>query len=1025
MVAFTAVLVFLILDIMSVVSAVQGTARVVNYAGLVRGTTQRIVKLADAQLPQGELVAKVDSYIDGLRFGSKELDLVRLDDDAFQAKMAELDGYYDQLVLELSRVEEKGYENTAIIEMSESFFTICDEATHLAEEYSQGRAALLNKLENFAVADIVCLALLALYGAVHAVRLSRFNRRLQSKVYLDEATGLPNKNKCEELLADPTPLAKVDATALCVFDMNNLRTINNNLGHEKGDEYIRSFAVQLAKLASEDCFVGRDGGDEFIAVVRHCDHKLVSELLNVLRAYCDEYSRENPAMPISYAAGYAISSDFESPTMQELFRYADKNMYVDKNRAKMEEASLKRKLDHGILEEVTDRGYRFTDCIYCDAFLEQYRVLRASSNIFLADSGNYNGAVEQIVSEFTLKPATAGPRQTLDLDFLRGKLQTRDDKVELLYERDGHHGRLTVLRLDRCAGDLHHFILGFEPFYGANQTDTMQLVRYYDQMRQSIVEDDNFIDALLDSAIAVYSVDLSHGILERAISLSLENRYPLDVETPCYYGAYCKDRLKFVTPETAENFRMVDSARKLLKRFEAGARQITVEYQERGKNGDFLWLQKNIYMTPGTYFDGSTGEEEPVVKAIIIFKETSAFHEMEHKEKYRLEKALKKVDEESRAKTEFMNRMSHDFRTPINGIIGMLDIIRASGDDPEKVHDCLDKIQVSSDHLRDLVNDVLDMSKLQADDTVFERTPFNIKDVLHDANGLVEAQLKEAGLVHNAHRENLVHCDVVGSPLHVRQILLNLFSNAIKYNKPGGSIDTYVRELSCDGSAVEYEFVIADTGIGMSEEYVTQQLFKPFTQEQFGARTQYMGTGLGMSIVKTLVEKMGGDIVVKSKKGEGTTISYTLTFELAKPGAAKVLNGEDSSHELSLAGKRILLVEDNDINMEIAQFYLESAGAKVDCAWNGKEALEVFRASAPRSYSLVLMDLMMPVMDGLQASRAIRESEHPDAKTIPILAMTANAFDEDKEKTKAAGMNAHLVKPLDAQKLLAALAQFL
>ena len=264
----TAVLIVLFFGIMSMVSSIQGTARVVNYAGLVRGCTQRIIKLEDAGQPQDVLIESVTSYIQGLRYGSEDLHLVRLDDRAFQEKMEELDAYFQELKAEILLVREKGYESTQIIEKSEHFFGVCDEATGLAEAYSQRKASALSTLEKIVVADIIGLVLLLAFELVKALRYAAQNRILQSKVYLDEATGLPNKNKCEEVLEQPVPGTDGPGLAVCSFDLNNLRTINNNCGHEKGDEYICAFAQLLRKVVPESCFVGRNGGDEFLAVLR-------------------------------------------------------------------------------------------------------------------------------------------------------------------------------------------------------------------------------------------------------------------------------------------------------------------------------------------------------------------------------------------------------------------------------------------------------------------------------------------------------------------------------------------------------------------------------------------------------------------------------------------------------------------------------------------------------------------------------------------------------------------------------------
>ena len=255
----------------------------------------------------------------------------------------------------------------------------------------------------------------------------------------------------------------------------------------------------------------------------------------------------------------------------------------------------------------------------------------------------------------------------------------------------------------------------------------------------------------------------------------------------------------------------------------------------------------------------------------------------------------------------------------------------------------------------------------------------------------------------------------MGSSLKLRQIMVNLFSNAIKYNKPGGAIDTYAKELSCDGTTAWYEFRITDTGIGMSRDFVENQLFKPFIQESADARTQYRGTGLGMSIVKDLVSQMGGSISAESQLGEGTAFTFQLPFLLDKNAAAKPQPKPTDNGRLD--GMHILLVEDNDINMEVAEFQLTSQGATVDKAWDGREAVERFAASAPGGYQAILMDVMMPVMDGLEASRAIRALDRPDAATVLILAMTAQASDECAQSCHQVGMNGRLVKPLDTKKL--------
>lgn len=1027
MMFLTMILIVLFFAIMSMVGKIQGTARVVNYAGLVRGGTQRMVKLEISGMPQDKMYQTITSYIEGLRNGSDELNFVRLDDQDFQNKMDELAGYFDELRNEILLVREKGYENTDIIEKSENFFQICDEAVGLSEVYSQKKATALDHLEKIVLADILGLVLIIGAELVKAVRFAAQNKVLQKKVYLDEATGLPNKNKCEEILNDPNPVSDGRRVAMCVFDLNNLRTINNNLGHDKGDEYIRSFAVQLRKAVPEEFFAGRDGGDEFIAVLEGLDHAGVRDCLLEIRRQSAEYSRQHPEMPISYAAGYALSTDFEGSTMRELFRFADKNMYIDKNRAKMEEAAEKKKMNRRLLDEIAMQGYEFTDCIYCDALLDQYYVLRAGSKFFLAEDGSYSGAVEQIVQELGMDDSRKSMRSKLQISCLAGLLKDKEAKAEISYqyEKDGQncYGRMTALLVNKTDdGRLHHFVLGFEPFQNKDEKvvdERTRLARYYEQLKQSIAENANFAEALLQTAYAVYMVDLTNDRLESIYYHASVKDFDIDIQIPCSYNEYCSRRSEYVIEDTLENYKIVDSSYKLLERFAAGERQITVEYREKAKNDKKIWLQKTVLMSRDTIYDTAANQESQIIHGIILYKNTSDFHEKEDQEKERLQIAFEEADSENKAKTEFMNRMSHDIRTPINGIMGMIDIIRKNRENQDKVEDSLNKIQLSTKHLLELVNDVLDMSKLEAGMFEISEDVFDLNELMDEVAALLDAQIAESGITHRKHRKNIRHTAVRGSSLQLRRIMVNLLSNSVKYNKPDGSIDTYAEEISCDGTTVWYEFKIEDTGIGMSEEFIREQLFQPFTQEKNDARTLYRGTGLGMSIVKALLEKLGGSIRVDSKLGEGTTFTFRVPFRVDEN--AVQTKEEEKNTKKSLEVRKVLLVEDNEINMEIAEFYLNNLGIQAEKAWNGKEAVEMFAASAPGEYDMILMDVMMPVMGGREAARHIRAMDRPDAGSIRILAMTAQISSGSVQKCLAAGMNGHIAKPLDEKKLLEAI----
>ena len=384
-----------------------------------------------------------------------------------------------------------------------------------------------------------------------------------------------------------------------------------------------------------------------------------------------------------------------------------------------------------------------------------------------------------------------------------------------------------------------------------------------------------------------------------------------------------------------------------------------------------------------------------------------------------LQRAIKSKDQAALVKSQFLANMSHDIRTPINGIMGMLSIIRKSENDPERIKDSLDKIEVSTKLLLSLVNDVLDMTKLETDAVVLSHDSINLDQIGAEATEAVIFQAEEAGLHVWVEHDNFENIYVLSSALHLKKILINLFSNSIKYNKPGGSIYTSMKIKEQTEDRIVCEFKIRDTGVGMSQDFIDNKLFKPFVQADNSARSDYTGTGLGMSIVKQLVEKMNGSISVESRLGEGSCFTVVLPFEIDKQRAVQtedVVVGD-------ISGLRLLVAEDNQLNMEIVDFLLTDRGAQVIPVQNGKEALKKFEESGLGEYDAILMDLMMPQMDGLEATRAIRSSGHPDAGTIPIIAMTAKAFAEDEEKCLAAGMNAHLAKPLEMDKVVATIAR--
>lgn len=376
-----------------------------------------------------------------------------------------------------------------------------------------------------------------------------------------------------------------------------------------------------------------------------------------------------------------------------------------------------------------------------------------------------------------------------------------------------------------------------------------------------------------------------------------------------------------------------------------------------------------------------------------------------------LKEAARRAESANRAKTQFLQRMSHDIRTPINGIQGMVEIGEYYKDDPEKQSQCRQSIRESARLLLELVNEVLDMGKLESGEIVLEERPFDLIALLDSVGGLPEQSAAARGIRVDRKPREVQHTALIGSPVYLKRLLMNIYSNAVKYNKDNGSITVRCRELRTEGDTAWFEFICADTGIGMSEEF-QKYLFEPFAQEHSAARSAYDGTGLGMAIAKALTEKMGGTITFTSREGEGTTFRITLPFRIDTAGRLPQQPAAEPEVSDALRGMRILLAEDNELNMEIAEFMLQSAGAEVTEAHDGREAVELFRASPPGHFDAVLMDVMMPVLDGYQATGIIRTSDRPDAG-VPIIAMTANAFVEDRQRAREAGMTEHLAKPLD------------
>ena len=392
--------------------------------------------------------------------------------------------------------------------------------------------------------------------------------------------------------------------------------------------------------------------------------------------------------------------------------------------------------------------------------------------------------------------------------------------------------------------------------------------------------------------------------------------------------------------------------------------------------------------------------------------------EQEKDEKYKTELliAAKKAEAANEAKTEFLQRMSHDIRTPINGICGMVNMADHYADDMEKQKEYRTKVKEASNLLLELVNDVLDMSKLESGEIVLEEIPFNLSSIYREVFVVIEQVAAEQNLQIVWEKKEITHRDLIGSPRYVKRVMMNILSNAMKYNRENGHIYISCIEIpSGQPETTTMEFVCRDTGIGMAEEF-QKHIFEPFAQEHAGSRTKFSGTGLGMPISKKLIEKMGGTITFESAEGIGTTFVIRIPFKIDLD--VDIREEQADVSEKSIKGLHILLAEDNELNMEIAEFVLQNEGAEVSKAWNGEETVELFRKSESGEFDAILMDIMMPVMNGYEATKMIRSLDREDAKVIPIIAMTANAFTEDRLRAKEAGMNEHIAKPFDTKLLV-------
>lgn len=485
-----------------------------------------------------------------------------------------------------------------------------------------------------------------------------------------------------------------------------------------------------------------------------------------------------------------------------------------------------------------------------------------------------------------------------------------------------------------------------------------------------------------------------------------------------------------VSEESRQEYRQKFSPEHMAEEFSRGRDDIYMEIPMKVVGDRYYWVSVQAILVDNPYSDGR--------RIIVLSRSVEEQRQEEEKQKKALRDALQSANEASQAKSAFLSNMSHDIRTPMNAILGMTAIAKMHLGDLGRVEHCLDRIETSGSHLLSLINDVLDMSKIESGKMVLNEKPFHLPEFLRDVLAMVQTQAKEKNQELAVQIRNLKNENVIGDALRIRQVLINVIGNAIKFTPEKGKILVEITEIGEPrGGCGIYQFVCRDTGIGMSEEFL-RRLFEPFERASDGSVTETEGTGLGMAITKNIVDMLGGTIRAESEPGNGTTITVAFKLKLEeaseeenqadtvraaaaqeKPVRAAAAQAADRSEAVNaeLKGKRVLLAEDNDLNREIAREFLAISGVEIEDAHDGLEALEMVERSEPGYYDMVFMDIRMPKLDGYEATRKIRALERADTKILPIVAMTANAFEEDVSEALAAGMNDHISKPVDAEKL--------
>ena len=661
----------------------------------------------------------------------------------------------------------------------------------------------------------------------------------------------------------------------------------------------------------------------------------------------------------------------------------------------------------------------YTSVYYCDLIADTMEPLKQKkyTNATLTDKKinknkhKFSFRIKYYCDNFVLEEYKEEFRQKLNTDYLVDYL-SKNERVAYRFKT-----------LPNAAGQQYFEV----QLVHIKNTDGFKVVMGYRYI-DDIVKEQEAQSVKLEKALA--EANLNNEIIS-AISKIYWTIYRMDIVNGTYEEISAGQEMHRLTGNSGSIDNMFHEARLNI---------VAEEHQKMMKDFlDISTLNDRLRETEsiGTEYHATNGswhlarfivkkrdENGNVTNVLYVVRQINREKQKELEYRERMLAAAEDARRANMAKTDFLRRMSHDIRTPINGIRGMIQIANTFPNDPIKLRECRDKIYEASGFLLDLVNSILDMNKLESGKVILEHKPFDLLEIFSETNNIVYMASEEKHLKFERQGVFIQHRYLIGSPLHFRQILQNIASNSVKYNRDGGTVSCKVEETAFDGTTAVIRFECTDTGIGMSEEFL-KHAFEPFAQEHSGARTAYMGTGLGLAITKQLTELMGGTITAESELGVGSKFVITIPFEVDEEYNKEETGEKAADESVSLSGTRVLLAEDNELNNEIAVFMLDRAGIQTTIAWNGKEAVEIFAESEPNSFDIILMDIMMPVMDGLTAAKKIRGLDRPDAKEIPIFAMTANAFREDMEESIKAGMNEHLTKPLDESELLRAIRKYI